>query len=152
LENLRKTFEEWGFWRENFGDYLFVGKIQASLVHETFFLKDYEIRSNFYVFGKEVPDGEVEVAFLRFVKDSEKLVEIPEDHFLSCLVLICLSGSKKSVEGLYREKFLWFGLKGKIAFVGSTFDGKSLTFPAKIKDKNVRKFLDFLKASTESGL
>jgi hypothetical protein len=153
LENLKKTFSRWGYWKENFRGYLFAGGIQTKLVHETFFLKDYEISSNFYVFGKET-SAEMEADFLKFVKESRKFIEIPSDHFLSCLVLIFLSKEKNEslIEKFYREKFLWFGIRGKLVFVGGVFDGKTLKFPKDVKDKNVLKFLNFLKASIESSL
>ncbi len=146
-EKLKKFFSENGTWQEPFRDYLFFGKFTVKTVHETFFLKDYEIVSNFYVLGKKVKNlQEVEISFKKFLEDSEKLLEIPPDHYLSSFALILISEEEIDISKFFRRKFLWLGIKGKVVKFGCSLSKNGLKFP-KRAEKESPEFVKFLKSS-----
>ena len=147
LSRLKEYFKTYGVWKEDFKDFEFFGRLEVSLVHEVFLLKDYEINSNFYLFGKRVGNRkEAESIFEKVKRNWREFITIQRDHYLSAVVLVFLSDEAFSVEELYSEKFLWFGIKGKVVFVGGVLKS-DLRFPKKVKDREVGRFLDFLKAS-----
>ena len=149
-EKFRKFFTENGTWQEPFRDYLFFGKFTVKTVHETLFLKDYEIVSNFYVLGKEVRNlQEAENSFKKFLKDSDELIEVPTDHYLSSFALILLSEKEIDVSKLFKRKFLWLGIKGKIVKFGCNLFRNGLKFPQKV-EKELPEFVKFLKSTLKS--
>ncbi len=146
-EKLKEFFKEHGSWQEPFRDYLFFGKFTVKTVHETLFLKDYEIVSNFYVLGKEVKNQqEAEKSFKNSMKDSEKLLEIPPDHYLSSFALILFPEEEINVSTFFKRKFLWFGLRGKVVNFGCSLSKNGLNFP-KRTEKESLEFIKFLKST-----
>jgi len=145
-DKLRKFFTENGVWQEPFKDYLFFGKFTVKTVHETLFLKDYEIISNFYIFGKEVKNQrEAENLFKTFLRDSKKLIEIPPDHYLSSVALILSSDEEIDVSNLFNRKFLWLGIRGKVVKFGCNLSKSGVKFP-KRAEKETPEFVEFLKS------
>ena len=150
-EKFRDFFKENGTWQEPFRDYLFFGKFTVKTVHETLFLKDYEIASNFHVLGKEVKNQpEAEKHFENFLKDSEEILEIPPDHYLSSFALILVSEEEIDVSSFFKRKFLWFGLRGKVVNFGCSLSKNGLKFPKKA-EKESPEFVKFLKSSFKAS-
>ena len=146
-EKFREFFKENGTWQEPFRDYLFFGKFTVKTVHETLFLKDYEIVSNFFILGKKVRNlQEAENSFKNFLKDSEEILEVPPDHYLSSFALILISEKEIDVSSFFKRKFLWFGLKGKVINFGCSLSENGLKFPKRAK-KESPEFVKFLKSS-----
>ena len=150
-EKFRQFFLRNGQWQEPFRDYLFFGKFIVKTVHETLFLKDYEIVSNFYVLGSEVKNQqEAERVFKKFLRDSEELIEIPQDHYLSSFALILTSEEEIDVSKLFKKKFLWLGIKGKVVKFGCSLSRTRLKFPEKA-EKDSSDFIKFLKHHLQTG-
>lgn len=122
LSRLRKDFKETGRWIEPFGEYLFLGELSIKTVHTTFFMKDYELNSYFYILGvKEIKDPKSE--FEKFKKFTKKLLKTPPDHYLSTFILLTFGGN---FEPLTKTKSLLFGFKGKAEWALYRFNGKEI--------------------------
>jgi hypothetical protein len=116
---LRDYFQNYGKWFEPFGDYLFLGEVQIKTVHTTFFMKDYELNSFFYLVGVEKVENPKK-EFEGFVKFTRRLLKTPPDHYLSTFVLLAFGGK---FEPLVKRKSLWLGLKGKVEWGFFRFNG-----------------------------
>lgn len=149
-KKLKEFFTENGVWQEPFKDYLFFGKVTVKTVHEILFLKDYEIVSNFYVFGKKVKNQmDAESSFKKFLKDSEEFAEVPSDHYLSSVALILSSEEEVDVSNFFKKQFLWFGIKGKVVKFGCNLLKNGVKFPGKAR-KEIPEFVEFLKSILNS--
>jgi hypothetical protein len=98
----------------------FFAHLETSLVHTTFFMKDYEIRSFLYIFGKRYQKlilNDFKDLWNIFPGVSRKLLKIPEDHYLSIFILLLEAEEieevvKKTVRNSFISKSIWFGFKG----------------------------------------
>ena len=98
----------------------FFAHLETSLVHTTFFMKDYEIRSFLYIFGKRYQKlilNDFEDLWNIFLRVSRKLLKTPEDHYLSNFILLLEveeteEAVKKTVRNSFISKSIWFGFKG----------------------------------------
>ncbi len=150
LSRIRDYFKAYGYWKEPFLNFEFLGRIDVKLVHETFFLKDYEINSSYYLLGKNVRDKtEAKKVFKNLTKSWKKVLSLPNDHYLTCIVVLFNSKEEFPIDNFYEEKFLLLGIRGKIVLVGGIQRENTLIFPKKIKSREAREFLNALKASIE---
>jgi len=98
----------------------FFAHLEISLVHTTFFMKDYEIRSFLYIFGKRYQKlilNDFEDLWNIFPRVSRKLLKTPQDHYLSSFILLLEAEEteetvKKAVRNSFISKSIWFGFKG----------------------------------------
>ena len=141
---LRETFKKFGQWQEPFGSFAFYGKLTTKIVHETLFLKDYEIVTSYYVFGKNVKNQEeAEKVFSKFLKESQNFLEVPPDHYLSCMALILTSNQEIDVSRLFKREFIWFGIKGKVVKFAVSLSSDALKIPLKA-EKEAPELVEFL--------
>ena len=151
LSEVKRFFREYGSWQEPYRDYLFFGKVTVKTVHETLLLKDYEIVSNHYLFGKRVnSQEEAETAFRRFLKESREVVEIPPDHYLSSVGLLLVSENPIEVSNFFERRFIWFGIKGKVLTFGINLSAEGISYPEKLERESpelVRFLNSLFKAS-----
>jgi hypothetical protein len=122
LSRLREYFQSCGKWLEPFENYLFLGEVQVKTVHTTFFMKDYELNSFFYLLGIEKVENPEE-EFERFVRFTRKLLKTPPEHYLSTFVLLSFGGEFKP---LVKRKSLWLGFKGKVEWGLFRFNGREV--------------------------
>ena len=122
LSRLRGYFKTYGKWVEPFEDYLFLGEVQVKTVHTTFFMKDYELNSFFYLVGVERVENPEE-EFDRFIRFTQKLLKTPPEHYLSTFILLSFGGEFKP---LVKRKSLWLGFKGKIEWGLFRFNGREV--------------------------
>ncbi len=142
---LRETFKKFGQWQEPFSNYAFYGKLTTKIVHETLFLKDYEIVNSYYVFGKNVKNQEeAEEVFSKFLKESQNFLEVPPDHYLSCMALILTSNQEIDVSRFFKKEFIWLGIKGKVVKFAVYLSSDGLKIPLKA-EKEAPEFVKFLK-------
>jgi hypothetical protein len=122
LSRLREYFETYGRWVEPFENYLFLGEVQVKTVHTTFFMKDYELNSFFYLLGVERVESPEE-EFERFIGFTRKLLKTPPEHYLSTFVLLSFGGN---FEPLVRERSLWLGFRGRVEWALYRFNGRDV--------------------------
>ncbi|WP_163328582.1 hypothetical protein GFV12_04480 [Desulfurobacterium thermolithotrophum] len=144
-EKIKKKISPYGKFTETFiideFSFDFFAFLETNLVHTTFFIKDYEIKSYFYIFGKRFHqlylDDFKEILNIS-LSVSKKLLKTPEDHYLSTFIFILETEKteEKVIETIQKtliSKSIWFGLKGsyRVGFVLS-FKEK-LFYPEEIK-------------------
>jgi hypothetical protein len=115
--------------------------LETSLVHTTFFMKDYEIRNFLYIFGKRYQKlilNDFKDLWNIFPRISKKLLKTPEDHYLSSFILLLEveeteEAVKKAVRNSFISKSIWFGLKGSYNVGITLFLNGKIICPEEIK-------------------
>ncbi|MEO2069676.1 MAG: hypothetical protein ABGX27_09255 [Desulfurobacteriaceae bacterium] len=143
-EIVKKKFLPYGEFIEPFKveeiTFDFFAHLETSLVHTTFFMKDYEIKSFLYVFGKKYQKltiNEFKHLWITFQKISKKLLKAPEDHYLSSFILFveveeAEETIKEVVINSFSSKNIWFGLKGSYHVGVALFSRKEKVYPKEI--------------------
>jgi len=118
----------------------FFAHLEISLVHTTFFMKDYEIRSFLYIFGKRYQKlilNDFEDLWNIFPRVSRKLLKTPQDHYLSSFILLLDEETeetvKKAVRNSFISKSIWFGFKGSYNVGVTLFLNEEIICPEEIK-------------------
>ncbi|SMP18846.1 hypothetical protein SAMN06265339_1638 [Desulfurobacterium pacificum] len=108
-------------------------KLESSIFHTTFFLKDYEINSFFHLFfenfekttSEELKD---ELNFL--IENRSAFLSIPPDHYRSTVVLVVETEKFTGSKLPSKVKHLWLGIRGSVEFLTVVAERKSRTILA----------------------
>ena len=140
-EIVKKKFLPYGEFMEPYLDYEFYAKLETKVVHTTFFLKDYEIRSFLYVLGKkckEVSESSFNSIWSSFKTLCKRLLDTPPDHYLSTFLLFLEVENfqdevEKLVENAFFSKSILLGIKGSYQAGIIIYTKEKISYPQEIK-------------------
>ncbi len=87
-----------------------------TLEHETLFMRDYSIRTDFHYMFTEKSNDSLDDWMQWLCKTAGDLIKPDFEHYLSIFVLFLLSDTVKDFRpgNYYASKRIWFGLKGSL--------------------------------------
>ncbi len=136
-EAVKNKFQNVGEVKENFIHPLYI-KISSSIIHTTFFMKDYEINSFYHLFfaeRKTLTEEMLEEETKLLFKKREAFLSIPPDHYRSTVVLVVETEKFTGSKLPSKVKHLWFGIRGSLEFLTVVVNGRTILIDSKWKER-----------------